>query len=138
MALIEINRDPSARELRWFGGLFAIFFAVIGGVVRWSWHAPTAAAIIWCAAGGVTFLFAAVPPVRRPLYLAWMYAAFPIGWVISHTLLATVYYGVLTPIGLVMRWCGIDPLDRSLDRQRSSYWVEREQAADKSRYFRQF
>ncbi|MFV2069926.1 MAG: hypothetical protein ACC645_23415, partial [Pirellulales bacterium] len=88
MAIIEINRNPSPRELRWFGFLFALFFAVVGGVARWRWQAPTAATTIWGVAAVVITLYAALPPVRRPLYLAWMFAAFPIGWVVSHTLLA--------------------------------------------------
>ena len=138
MAIIEINRNPSPRELRWFGFLFALFFAVVGSVARWSWQAPAAATTIWGVAAVVIILYVALPSVRRPLYLAWMFAAFPIGWVVSHTLLAIVYYLIMTPIGLVLRWCGVDPLERAIDRNRPTYWVARDQVKDKSRYFRQF
>lgn len=45
---------------------------------------------------------------------------------LSWTLLAVLYFGVLTPIGLVARWVREDPLSRGWDPQRTSYWVERQ------------
>ena len=45
------------------------------------------------------------------MFLGWMYAAFPIGWTISHLLLLAVYYFVLTPVGLALRLTGRDPVD---------------------------
>jgi hypothetical protein len=67
-----------------------------------------------------------------------MYAAFPIGWVVSHVMLALIYYGVMTPIGLVMRLLGRDPLKRKLDRSADTYWEPREPIANSKRYFQQF
>ena len=87
---------------------------------------------------GLTALYFAVPPLRRPLFLGWIYATFPIGWTISHLLMAVIYYGVLTPIGLVLRLCGKDPVEKEIDSGRSSYWVEHPTKTDASRYFRQF
>ena len=61
-------------------------------------------------------MYYAIPNVRRLLYLGWMRVFYPIGWVVSHLLLAIVYYLVLTPIGLVMRLFGGDPMHRGFDR----------------------
>jgi len=69
MALIEIKRDPSRRELRWFGVMFAVFFAIVGGLVRWKFGVPAASTVIWLTAAGLTLLYYALPPLRRPLYL---------------------------------------------------------------------
>ena len=80
----------------------------------------------------------AVPPLRRPLYLGWMYVAFPIGWVISHVVLAIVYYLVFTGTGLVMRLLGRDPLQRRFEPDAQTYWVEHRPGEDLARYFRQF
>jgi hypothetical protein len=67
-------------------------------------------------------------------YLAW-----PIGFVVSHVVLALVYYLVLTPIGLAMRVFGYDPMRREFDRSAESYWIARDTAEIKAeRYFRQF
>ena len=67
-----------------------------------------------------------------------MLAAVPIGWTLSHLVLGAVYYGVFTPIGLVMRLLGHDPLERRFDPTATSYWIERTDRSDPARHFRQF
>ena len=78
------------------------------------------------------------PPLARVLWIGLMTVTFPIGFVMSHITIGMVYYLVLTPIGLIMKLVGYDPMDRQLDRDGSSYWNEREAQPDPSRYFRQF
>ena len=63
---------------------------------------------------------------------------YPIGWIISHALLAIVYYLVITPIGLGMRLFGRDPLQRELHRSAKTYWTPRSTIKDTARYFQQF
>ena len=43
-------------------------------------------------------------------------AAEPIGLALSHVILGAVFYIVFTPVGLVMRLLGKDPLHRRFDR----------------------
>jgi hypothetical protein len=137
MGLIEVNRNPTTGDLNWFGVIFAVFFGLVGlGVALKA--SVTTAQIIWGAAALIVAVYSVVPPVRRPLYVAWMYAFMPIGWVVTHTLLALVYYMVLTPIGLIRRLLGADPLKRRFDPAASTYWVEHRPGRDRSRYFRQF
>ena len=138
MALIEFNKSPSRRELRWFGALFALFFALAGGLIWWRFHAPTTAGVLWSVAAIITILFCAVRAIRKPIYLGWMYLVYPIGWVVSHAVVVFVYYLVVTPIGRVMLMLGRDPMERRLDAGAESYWVEHEPGGDPARYFRQF
>ena len=49
-----------------------------------------------------------------------------LGLIMSHIILALVYYLVLTPIGLFMRILGKDPLTLRFDPKSDSYWVRRE------------
>ena len=63
---------------------------------------------------------------------------FPIGIVVSHLLIATVYYLCITPIGLLLRLRGRDVLKRRFPAGEESYWIERKAVEDKGRYFRQF
>ncbi len=138
MSVISINKTPSKRDLAWFGLTFLSFFGLIGLVVWWRAGSLRAAVILWAAAGAVTAVYYAVPPCRRAIYLGWMYAAFPIGWIISHLVLATVYYLVLTPTGLLMRLFGRDPMHRKFAPQATTYWIPVKPEPDKRRYFRQF
>ena len=138
MALIELNKAPSRRELLVFGSLFALFFGLIGGLIWWKFEAPTAAYVVWSIAAAITIVFYALPPIRKPIYLAWIHLAFPIGWVISHVAMALIYYLVFTPIGLIMRLFGRDPMERRFDRGAETYWTPHQPSEDSARYFRQF
>ena len=136
--MIEIDRNPSELNLRWFGVVLGLFLAIVGGILRQRFHLPEAARWIWISAAVVTAVYYAVPRVRRPVWIAWMVAAFPIGWVVSHVVLAITWALVVTPIAVVMRATGWDPLHRRLDRGRPTYWTEHDPHVDPKRYFRQF
>lgn len=138
MAVIEINRNPSARDLRWFGVLLLAFAGLVGALVRWRLDAPTAATAIWATGVVLAAIYYAWPAARRPIFVGWMYLAYPIGWVMSHVILAAIYFLVITPIGLLMRALGRDPMTRRFDRSAASYWEARERRAGTDRYFRQF
>jgi hypothetical protein len=81
----------------------------------------------------------ALPVTARYVYLGWMCVLYPVAWVVSHTLLIVIYYVVLTPIGVVMRLFGRDPMQRKFDREASTYWQRRPAPEPGvARYFRQF
>jgi len=138
MAVIDINKNPSRRELMVFGLLLAVFVGLVGGLCQLKFNAPSAARAVWLGGGALAALFFLVPKVRRPIYLGWIYAAFPIGFVVSHVILAAIYYLVFTPIGLLLRLMGKDPMSRAFDRTARSYWVEHDPHKDPRRYLRQF
>lgn len=138
MSVIDINKQPSRRELMWFGLLLALFLMVVGGIVWWRFSGRTAAMVIWGAGALLTITYFVLPAVRRPIYLGWIYAAFPIGWTVSHLMLVLLYYGLFTPIGLIMRMLGRDPLARRFEPGASSYWVDHRPGGEPDRYFRQF
>ena len=66
------------------------------------------------------------------------YATFPIGLGVSHFILAVVYYLVLTPIGLLLRFSSYDPMGRRFDRSAKTYWTPHETEEGTERYFKQF
>ena len=138
MAVIDLKTEASKSELQWFGLLFGLFFGLIGGLAWWRWEAQNVAYGIWSVAGVITVLYYLIPPMRKPLFFGWMYAAYPIGWVISHVILLTIYYVVLTPIGLFMRALGHDPLQKKLKPKADTHWIRREPTKDPGRYFHQY
>lgn len=137
MALLDINWKPSQRELRAFALMWLGFFALLGVYALWRHESPRAAVAFWAvAAAGIVGLLR--PGTFRPVYVVWMALVLPIGWTVSHLLLMIVYYLVLTPIGLLMRLFGYDPLQRGFDRSAPSYWTPHDPGADAGRYFKQF
>ena len=137
MSLIRINKNPSRRELAVFGLIWLVFFGIVGAIVWSKSDLATAASIIWAVAVVVPVVGWMVPSLMRIVYLGMTYASLPIGFVVSHVILAIVYYLVMTPIGLVMRMFGHDPMQRRFDRDAKTYWIPREQPEQIERYFRQ-
>jgi len=138
MALIQIDRSPSPTILRWFGLLQGLALAILGGIVHWRFQATLVACGFWSVAAAFTVIYYAVPQARRWMYLGAMFATYPLGVVISYLLLGIVYFGLITPIGLLLRLFRYDPLHRRFDRQASSYWITRTEQRKPTSYFRQF
>lgn len=138
MALIDVNNDPSPKDLRVFGLLLPLFFAVFGWAIGHRSGSETAASAVWAAGAGVVLVYLVQPRVRRSVFVGWSYLTYPIAWVVSHVILGAVYFLVVTPIGLLVRRLREDPIERQWDRAAPSYWVPREAERDVRRYFRQF
>jgi hypothetical protein len=137
--MIEINRNPSKKELGWFGLLALLFFGFVGATVYRHFHSLTATKAIWAIglAGAVIYYLLPIA-ARRRVYVGWMTAVYPIGWTVSNVAMVIVFYCVLTTVGLTMRLLGRDPLTRALDRKATTYWVEHNPSQDgPGRYFRQ-
>ncbi|REJ65498.1 MAG: hypothetical protein DWQ31_17855 [Planctomycetota bacterium] len=138
MGMIEVKQTFSRRELLWFGPLMALFAGLLGWFVMRQFEADRVAYGLWGAAGVLIAVYYAVPRWQAAIFKGWIYAFMPIGWVVSHVLLAIIYYLLLTPIGLLMKVCGYDPMQRKFDRTAESYWIRRDTDRDKSTYFKQY
>ena len=139
MSVVQINTNPSRRQLNQFGFIWLGFIALFGVIAYFKFDSPGVARGLWAAAVMVPILGWLVPAFMRLVWLGMSYLAWPIGFVVSHVVLAVVYYLVLTPIGLLTRLFGYDSMKKKFDREAASYWIERSVAAsDAKRYFRQF
>ena len=79
-----------------------------------------------------------LPVAIKWIYIGAMVLSFPIGWVMSNVLLALIFYGLVTPIALVMRWRGRDVLGLKFPTDAPTYWVPHVPVTDPARYYRQF
>jgi hypothetical protein len=137
MALLDVNWNPDRRELKHFAILWLVVFGLIGAYCFWGRDSLPAASAFWAvAAAGFAGYFR--PGFLRPVYILWMALAWPIGWTVSHLLLLSVYYLVLTPIGLLMKLFGYDPMQREFDPSANSYWTPHDPGTEEARYFKQF
>jgi hypothetical protein len=138
MSLMRINHNPSRRQLNFFGLLWLVFGGVVGGLVLIRGGPMASAGAVWALAAVVAVTGWFVPRLMRIVFLGMAYAASPIGLVVSFLVLLIVYYLVLSPIGLLMRWFGHDPMNRRFDQDAETYWCRHKREDGPSGYFRQF
>ena len=126
MAHEDLTREQKVEGSsdRSFGVVFAVVFLLIAG---WPlWHGE---ALRWWSAG-VAAAFALIAMVRPALLAGlnrqWMKLGVLLGKVVSPIALGLLFYGVITPIGAVLRLAGKDPLRLKFDRGADSYWIRRE------------
>ena len=78
-----------------------------------------------------------------PGTIRWMFVSvttltFPVGWLVSQIVLATMYYLVITPLAIFFRLRRRDVLRRQPMRQCASYWVSKGTSPEARRYFQQY
>ncbi len=66
-----------------------------------------------------------IPIVIKPLFIAFSYLGFVLGWVMTRVILSLLFYLVFTPIGLVLKLTGKRLLDTSISETQETYWIER-------------
>ncbi len=138
MSLVHIHRNPSRRWLAWFGLIWLGVFAAVAASAFFRHGLTASVAVLWGLAVLVPVAGWIWPPVMRVVYLTVAYATFPIGFAVLCLLMAATYYLVLTPLGIVLRACGRDPLCRRFDPKAGSYWIDRTEQPPAEQYFRQF
>ena len=138
VSVVRINRDPTSKQLNQFGFIWLGFLTFFGAVAWFKFSARPVATALWITAVVVPVIGWIVPAFMRVVFVGMSYLAWPIGCVVSHVVLAAVYYLVVTPIGLIMRVFGYDPMSRRRPDDGSSRWVARDGGRTPDSYFRQF
>ena len=119
--------DTSKKALRSFGWVVGGVVLIIAAVVFWrnDWTLTTAAYVLGGIGGALVVLGLTVPVVLKPIYRVWMALAVVLGFIMTRVILSIVYYFIMTPIGLIMRLVGKDPMHCRLDAKATSYWIEK-------------
>jgi hypothetical protein len=117
----EVIVGPSNRH---FGILGAVVFAVVsllpllrGGSLR-----------LWALVVGLLFCGLALiwPRALAPLNRAWLRTGLAMHCVLSPVVMVLLFYGVVTPFGLMARLLGKTVLRRARpDRSAQTYWISR-------------
>jgi polyferredoxin len=137
----ELRDDDAATAtdavLRQFAGLCLTLFggvAVIELMVRHRTGRAAVCALIAAAIGSVGLVR---PRAISFVFQAAMAVATPIGWVVSHVLLAAIYYGLFAPVSFCFRLVGRDSLARRGRKHVDTYWAVKRQPSDLQSYLRQ-
>lgn len=118
-----MTRD--VKSLRTFGFLVGGIFLLLGS---WPVMVHRVGPRIWALAAAVLLLGPALvyPRALGPAHRAWNQIGQVLGWVNTRIVLAVIFYVIFTPMGLVLRWLGQDPMRRRFDRRAATYRLERE------------
>jgi len=117
MGMIQLDLNPSHKKMRQFGLIALIMLTIIALLLGWRFDLHKSVVIGLCAAGAVLFIISRISTrLIWPVYAGLMVISFPIGWVISHLVMALFFFGIITPVGLVFRLLGRDALHRKWDR----------------------
>jgi predicted membrane metal-binding protein len=108
---------------RSFGLVVATFFLIVG-----FWPLVRAQPIRWWALG-VAAVFALLAllwtAALAPLNRLWVKLGALLYKVVSPVVMALLFYVTVTPIALLMRLLGKDPLRLRRDPDAASYWIDR-------------
>jgi hypothetical protein len=138
MGMIESLRadfrglDTSRRQLRRFALIVGSVLMLIALTIAWrgEWAIGSGTRALAGSGALLALLGLVAPEALRPLYRAWMGLALVLGHVMTRVLLALVFFLIVTPIGLVRRALGRDPIEKSAEPELDSYWIRREDGAD--------
>jgi len=107
---------------------FGLTFAGVLGVVALLPLARGGGVRAWALAAAAAFLAAALarPAVLAPLNRVWLRFGLLLHRIVNPVVLAVVFYGVVTPTGLLMRLARSRPLKLGFDPSAPSYWTRRD------------
>ena len=119
-----MDQVVTRKQLRQFGLLVGAIFAmfglwplVFGGEPLRPWAIGIGGLLI--ALGGV------LPQLLAPIYKRWMWVGHILGYINTRILLGVVFYGLVTPIGLVFRLMGKDTMRQGFAESSTTYRMVR-------------
>jgi hypothetical protein len=118
------SKVPAKKELRQFSFIVGGVFLLVGA---WPLLFRGELPRFWALAtgGGLIILGLLLPRALAPVYRGWMALGHALGWLNTRIILGLLFYSMITPMGLIMRLFGKDPLRlRPPDGEVASYRVE--------------
>jgi hypothetical protein len=118
------NHSATKKELRQFGLLVGGVFAIIG---LWPLVLREEPVRLWAVVpGGLLIVLGAIlPQVLVPIHTGWMWGGHVLGWVNTRIILSIVFYGLVTPFGIVFRLMGKDTMGQAFAKEKQTYRVLR-------------
>jgi hypothetical protein len=120
-----MHTQADTKQLRTFGLMVGGLFALIG---LWPAVLRREELRLWPLVMAVLLVVPALvlPWSLGPVYRLWMRLGHVLGWINTKILLGVIFYGVVTPMGLVRRLVlGKDALQRRFDPQADTYRIVR-------------
>jgi hypothetical protein len=120
-----LNRGapPAGSSDRAFGFLFTAVCAAVAAFAGWEGRASA----VWWSIAATVFLLLAVfaAPLLGPFNRAWRWLSLKLSRIVNPFVMGALFFAVLTPVAILMRWAGQDVLGLRVDPARASYWLPR-------------
>ncbi len=120
----DLSREHEQRlsSDRMFGLVLGGAFVIVGLLPALHGSLPR----LWAIIIGVAFwiLALAVPRVLHRANLYWSKFGLLLNRIVSPVVMALLFFAVVTPIALLFRSLGNDPLRLKLDPTAASYWID--------------
>jgi hypothetical protein len=115
-----MQQDIETKQLRSFGLIVGGIFAVIS---LWPSLIRGQEVRLWTLVVAVLLIVPALvlPRSLKLFYRLWMTLGQVLGWINTRIILGVIFYGLFTPMGLVMRLLGKDPMRRRFEADVDSY-----------------
>jgi len=120
-----MDNKKETKELRTFGLIVGGIFLILGlWPALWRGEEPR----LWALIPGILLVFLGIslPGSLKRAQQVWMVIGHVLGWINTRIILGIVFYGLITPMGLVMRLFGWDSMRRTLVPQADTYRVVRQ------------
>lgn len=118
----EVEVEGSSN--RSFGWVFTVFFLIIALLPLLKGEGPRVWAL--AASGAVAAVTLIRPSLLTVPNRLWMKLGLLLGKIVSPVVIGILFYGVITPFGIVMRLAGKDPLRLKRDPEATTYWIRRD------------
>jgi hypothetical protein len=88
---------------------------------------------LWWAIAASVFCMVALlaAPVLGPLNRAWRWLSLQLFKIFNPIIMGVVFFAVLTPIAIMMRCVGRDPLRLRFEPAKPSYWLDRTSSSER-------
>ncbi|MDH4079259.1 MAG: SxtJ family membrane protein [Nitrospira sp.] len=118
------SQQPTPKELRQFGFIVGGVFSVIG---LWPTVFRGESPRLWAMILGclLIVLGAIAPLYLKQVHRGWMKIGHVLGSINTRIILGIIYYLLITPMGIVMRLMGKDPMRRAVGGKVDTYRVIR-------------
>ena len=112
-----------------FGFVFFVIFIVIA-----LWPLLNEGNIrIWSLILSLVFLILGLlnSKILTPLNKLWIRFGILLGTIVSPVVMGIIYFGVVTPIGIIMRLFRKDILNLKIDKNKNTYWILKDKIKSK-------
>lgn len=120
---IQNKQSSAGSSDRAFGLVFAAVFCVVA--VQPIWHGNELRGWAGWTAGSILAVAIIAPKYLAPLNWLWTKFGMLLHSIVSPVALGVLFFALFTPMAIIMRLAGKDPLRRRFDRGVTSYWIQR-------------